>query len=69
MKTIKKIIYYILASLILLIESPMVLFSGIALVFDFISTCLLDVSIKLQDKVIIFNRKLKAKFAKYCITK
>ena len=67
MKTIKKIIYYIIAVLILLIESPMLFLGGIALIIDFIANHLMDASIKLQDKIIIFNRKLKAKLAKYGI--
>lgn len=68
MKTIKKIIYYIITCVLMLIESPIALFSCIALIVDFISTLLLDVAIKLQDKIIIFNRKLRAKLAKHGIT-
>ena len=72
MKTIKKIIYYIIACLLMLIESPMLFMlflGGIALIIDFIANHLMDASIKLQDKIIIFNRKVKAKLAKYGITK
>ena len=68
MKTVKKIIYYIIACLLLFIESPMLFLGGIALIIDFIAEHLMDASIKLQDKIIIFNRKLKAKLAKYGIT-
>lgn len=72
MKTIKKVIYYIIACLLLLIESPILflgsILGGIALIIDFIANHLIDVSIKLQDKIIIFNRKLKTKLAKYGIT-
>ena len=69
MKTIKKIIYYIIACVLMLIESPMLFLGGIALIIDFIANHLMDASIKLQDKIIIFNRKVKAKLAKYGITK
>ena len=68
MKTVKKIIYYVIACLLLLIESPMLFLDGIALIIDFIANLLLDVSIKLQDKIIIFNRKVKTKLAKNGIT-
>jgi hypothetical protein len=68
MKTIKKVIYYIIAGLLMLIESPMILFSCIALIIDFITNYLLDASIKLQNKIIIFNRKVKDKLAKSGIT-
>ena len=68
MKTIKKIIYYIITFVLMLIESPIALFSCIALIVDFISTLLLDAAINLQDKIIIFNRKLRAKLAKHGIT-
>lgn len=68
MKTIKKIIYYIIACLLMLIESPMLFLGGIALIIDFIANILLDTAIKLQDKIIIFNRKVKAKLAKNGIT-
>ena len=69
MKTIKKIIYYIIACVLMLIESPILFLGGIALIIDFISTILTDIAINLQDKIIIFNRKLKAKLAKHGITK
>lgn len=62
-KIIKKIMYYIIACLLLLIESPIALFACIAWFIDFISTILTDIAIKLQDDITIFNRKLKAKFA------
>ena len=68
MKTIKKVIYYIIACVLMLIESPIALFSCIALIVDFISTLLLDAAINLQDKIIIFNRKLRAKLTKHGIT-
>ena len=68
MKMIKKIIYYVIVCLLLLIESPIAFFSGIVLIIDFISALLLDAAIKLQDKIIIFNRKVKAKLAKHGIT-
>ena len=68
MKTVKKIIYYVIACLLLLIESPMLFLGGIALIIDFIANHLMDASIKLQDKIIIFNRKVKAKLAKNGIT-
>ena len=68
MKTIKKIIYYIITCVLMLIESPIAVFSCIALIVDFISNLLLDVAINLQDKIIIFNRKLRAKLAKHGIT-
>ena len=68
MKTIKKVIYYIIACVLMLIESPIALFSCIALIVDFSSTLLLDAAINLQDKIIIFNRKVKAKLAKNGIT-
>ena len=68
MKTIKKIIYYIITFVLMLIESPIALFSCIALIVDFISTLLLDAAINLQDKIIIFNRKLRAKLTKHGIT-
>ena len=68
MKTIKKIIYYIITCVLMLIELPIAVFSCIALIVDFISNLLLDASIKLQDKIIIFNSKLRAKLAKHGIT-
>jgi hypothetical protein len=46
----------------------MLFLGGIALIIDFIAEHLMDASIKLQDKIIIFNRKLKAKLAKHGIT-
>lgn len=67
-KVIKKIMYYIIACLLLLIESPITLFSCVAWIIDFISTILTDIAINLQDNIIIFNRKLKDKLAKYGIT-
>lgn len=68
MKTVKKVIYYIIACALLLIESPIALFSLMTLIIDFIANLLLDASIKLQDKIIIFNRKVKARLAKNGIT-